>query len=82
MKEGQKEEEVPEEDRGDYYLDEKNRQVHLTEEGHQHIEELLAEAGILQQATSLYDINNIILMHYVNAAFVLTRFITAILNMW
>lgn len=65
MEEGQKEEEVPEENRGDYYLDEKNRQVYLTEQGHQHIEELLIKEGLLKEGESLYDINNITLMHYV-----------------
>lgn len=68
MAEGQKEEEVPEEDRGDYYLDEKNRQAFLTDQGHQHIEELLAQEGLLQAGKSLYDVANVSLMHYVYAA--------------
>lgn len=68
MHEGQKEEDVPEENRGDYIVDEKNRQAHLTEQGHQHIEKLLTDAGILQPGSSLYDLSNITLMHYVNAA--------------
>lgn len=68
MTEDQKEEEVLEEDKGDYYLDEKNRQAYLTEQGHQRIEELMLEAGILAPGESLYDISNISLMHYVNAS--------------
>lgn len=53
---------------GDYYLDEKNRQAFLTEEGHQRTEELLIERGILGQNESLYDSKNISLNHYLNAA--------------
>ena len=53
---------------GDYTVDEKARQVHLTEEGHQHIEQLLSKAGLLDENESLYDIANIRLMHHVNAA--------------
>ncbi len=53
---------------GDYTLDEKSKQAHLTEEGHQHVEELMAEAGLLADGQSLYDVANISLMHHVNAA--------------
>lgn len=53
---------------GDYYLDEKTKQAFLTEEGHQHIEELLASANLLEKGQSLYDTTNIVLMHHVNAA--------------
>jgi preprotein translocase subunit SecA len=53
---------------GDYHVDEKAKQVYLTEEGHQHLEELLAEAGLLTEGASLYDATNISLMHHVNAA--------------
>lgn len=58
------EEEIP----GDYYADEKNKQVTLSDEGHQHVEEFLIAQGILQPGTNLYDATNIHLMHYVNAA--------------
>ena len=53
---------------GDYTLDEKQKQAHLTELGHQHIEERLVEAGLLAPGESLYHASNIILMHHVNAA--------------
>jgi len=53
---------------GDYSVDEKARQVFLSEEGHQHVEELLTEQGLLDPQTSLYDTANIMLMHHVNAA--------------
>ncbi len=53
---------------GDYSVDEKARQVFLSEEGHQHIEEMLQELGLLDSSSSLYDTVNINLMHHVNAA--------------
>jgi len=52
---------------GDYSVDEKARQVFLTEEGHQHAEELLERAGLLAPGESLYDASNIVLMHHLNA---------------
>ncbi len=57
-----------EEGPGDYSVDEKARQVFLTEEGHERVEELLLEAGILHEGDSLYDATNISLMHHLNAA--------------
>ena len=53
---------------GDYSLDEKARQVFLTEEGHEKIEKMLVETGLMQPNESLYDAVNIRLMHYVNAS--------------
>ncbi len=53
---------------GDYSVDEKAKQIHLTEEGHQHIEELLLSQGLLAGNESLYDVANINLLHHVNAA--------------
>jgi preprotein translocase subunit SecA len=53
---------------GDYSVDEKARQVFFSEEGHQHLEEMLSEAGLLEEGASLYDSSNIILMHHANAA--------------
>lgn len=52
---------------GDYSLDEKARQVYLTEAGHEHIESMLAEDGLLPEGSSLYDSSNISLMHHVMA---------------
>ncbi len=60
--------EVAEEDRGDYTLDEKNRVVTLTEQGHQEIEKRLIDSDVLNPNESLYDLKNITTMHYVNAA--------------
>ena len=60
--------EVAEEDIGDYTLDEKNRVVTLTEQGHQEIEKRLIDSGVLNPNESLYDLKNITTMHYVNAA--------------
>ncbi len=67
MQEDQKEEDIPEEQRGDYYLDEKNRQVHLTERGHEKIESLLSQNGLIELGASLYDPVHINLMHYIYA---------------
>jgi len=53
---------------GDYTVDEKSKQVYLTEMGHQQVENLLTEAGLLGEGESLYDAANISLMHHVNAA--------------
>lgn len=53
---------------GDYTLDEKSKQAFLSEEGHQHIEELLTAAGLLREGESLYDAHNIVLMHHIHAA--------------
>ncbi len=53
---------------GDYGVDEKQRQVHLSDEGHEHVERLLIEMGLLDESSSLYDTGNLMLMHHVNAA--------------
>ena len=57
-----------EEGEGDYWADEKTRQVHLSDAGHERAEELFAEAGLLKPGESLYDAANIRLMHHLNAA--------------
>jgi preprotein translocase subunit SecA len=57
-----------EESEGDYFVDEKSKQVFLSEEGHQHIEDLLTEAGLLAEEESLYDVANISLLHHINAS--------------
>ncbi len=53
---------------GDFSVDEKTKQVYLTEEGHEKVENLLLEAGLLQEGESLYDVSNIGLLHHVIAA--------------
>lgn len=53
---------------GDYSVDEKNRQILLTESGHEHAEELLSQAGLLPIGGSLYDPANIMLIHHLYAA--------------
>jgi len=60
----QKEENGP----GDYFVDEKTKQATLTEDGHEKVEQLMAEAGLLRDGESLYDATNIRLMHHLNAA--------------
>ena len=53
---------------GDYWVDEKGHQVHLSEAGYERAEQLLAEHGMLREGSSLYDASNITLMHHLNAA--------------
>ncbi len=53
---------------GDFFVDEKNRQIHLTEAGHEKIEQLLVEHSLMEEGASLYDAVNIRLMHYLNAS--------------
>ncbi|MEK6349126.1 MAG: preprotein translocase subunit SecA [Burkholderia sp.] len=53
---------------GDYTLDEKARQVFLTESGHEKAERMLAEWGLIGEGESLYAPQNITLMHHVYAA--------------
>lgn len=62
------EKDVQEGSEGDYTVDEKQKQAHLTEMGHMHIEELLIREGLLTPGESLYHASNIMLMHHVNAA--------------
>ena len=53
---------------GDFTLDEKSRQVFLTEQGHEKAEQVLAAMGLIPEGASLYDPANITLMHHLNAA--------------
>ena len=57
-----------EEDTGDFYVDEKARQVYFTETGQERAEELLREAGLLREGEGLYDARNISLVHHLHAA--------------
>ncbi len=53
---------------GDYTVDEKHKQVFLTDDGHSKAEDLLIEAGALPKGASLYDASNILLMQHINSA--------------
>jgi preprotein translocase subunit SecA len=53
---------------GDFTLDEKSRQVFLTEQGHESAERIFAEMGLIPAGASLYDPSNITLMHHLYAA--------------
>ncbi len=53
---------------GDFAVDEKSRQIHLTEAGYERIERLLVEHGLIADGSTLYDAANIRLMHYINAS--------------
>ena len=55
-------------DTGDYWVDEKNQQVNLSERGHEHAEKLLMQIGLLKAGESLYAANNLMLMHHLIAA--------------
>ena len=56
------------EDTGDFFVDEKNRQVELTERGHEFVERELKRMGLLGQDDSLYAAVNLGLLHHVQAA--------------
>ena len=49
---------------GDFTVDEKSHTIHMTEQGHEKAEALLAQAGLLPEGASLYDPANIALMHH------------------
>ena len=53
---------------GDFSVDEKGKQVHLTEDGHERVEQLMLESTLLREGESLYDAANVRLMHHLNAA--------------
>ncbi len=53
---------------GDFTVDEKQRQIYLTEQGHENAERILTERGLLAEGASLYDPANIQLLHHLYAA--------------
>ena len=53
---------------GHFILDEKSRQVDLTEKGHDHIEMLLQSSGLLKDVKSLYSSSNLRLLHYIQSS--------------
>src|SRR6187549_1421184 len=57
-----------EEAEGDFYVDEKGKQIHLSEQGMEHAEAVLREAQIIREDQSLYDPQNLIVVHHLNAA--------------
>ncbi len=57
-----------EEDEGDFWVDEKQKQVHLSEAGMKHVEEILVRNGIIKPDESLYDVQNLAVVHHLNAA--------------
>ncbi|MEY1662608.1 preprotein translocase subunit SecA [Isoalcanivorax beigongshangi] len=57
-----------EEQEGDFVVDEKTRQVELTEQGHELVEQLLTESGLLPEGDSLYSAQSLMLLHHVHAA--------------
>ena len=63
----EKEDEEGEIGDGDYTVDEKSKQIHLTEKGQIHVEEILQKEGILPEDESLFAAANISLLHHVNA---------------
>ncbi len=57
-----------EKDTGDYVVDLKAHSVLMTEQGHEKAEEILVRLGILPEGSSLYDPQNILLIHHLYAA--------------
>ncbi len=57
-----------EESEGDYFVDEKAKQVFLSEQGHEKAEELLRQEGLLEEHQTLYDSASIAVLHHLNAA--------------
>ena len=53
---------------GDFSVDEKAKQIYLTEDGMAKVEEMLEKAGLLEVNESLYDAQNLALMHTLNAS--------------
>jgi preprotein translocase subunit SecA len=53
---------------GDFTIDEKQKQVYLTEEGMGHVETLMVKSGLLKDEESLYNAQNLNLVHHLNAA--------------
>lgn len=59
---------MEEEGEGDYTVDEKAKQVFLTEDGMENVEQILSDNHILVEGSSLYDPSNIAVLHHLNAA--------------
>lgn len=59
---------IPHLEDDDYDLEEKHKSIVLTEQGQERVEELLQEHGLLEEGSSMYDMQNIALVHHVNQA--------------
>ncbi len=57
-----------EEEEGDFWVDEKQKQVHLSENGMHHVEQILASHDVLKEGEGLYDVQNLAVVHHLNAA--------------
>ncbi len=68
LERGELNEENPELNSGHYVIDEKSKSVELTETGHEVVEDLLIEIGLLKEGDSLYAAGNLALMHHVLSA--------------
>jgi preprotein translocase subunit SecA len=67
LKRGEPAKDDQQEPSGDFVVDEKSKQVHLTEAGHDNVEMLMQQAGLLGEDDSLYDAAHIVLVHHLNA---------------
>ena len=68
LEQGEEAKSKEEDPTGDFTVDEKNKQVHITEQGHEKLEQMLIREGILDENDSLYSASNINLVHYLSAA--------------
>ena len=68
LERGQAADEGNESASGHYFVDEKQRSIEMTEEGHEFVEELLTNEGILKEGESLYAAGNLNLLHHVHSA--------------
>ncbi len=59
---------IPQLEKADYELDEKSRNVTLNDKGVEHMEKMLADGGLLQAGSGLYDIENVSVVHHVTQA--------------
>ena len=61
-------EEITPEQMGDFLIDEKSKQVELTDKGHDRVESLLKQANMIEKDQSLYSSNNLKLLHYIQSS--------------
>ena len=61
-------EEITPEQVGDFLIDEKSKQVELTDKGHDRVESLLKQASMIEKDESLYSSNNLKLLHYIQSS--------------